>query len=245
MKNINKKSKKVKILSIAAGIIAVVIAVGTPSYLVAARDCPTKISQSGYDYFQYGIGKDGALSTECYFYNFLLRTPKKILDDYVGCGNKICVESPVAYFLRGGAGNIDYAAAYIDLTDDQTKAYDMHILRKENQYSQDETMMHELGHFVDCQLGVISSSDEWLEIVNEESSKSLYGMLKSPDGESYYYRNPKEFWAQEFSLYLNYVHGDNEGGLDEKENCPKAFEFIENTLKQHYGEDVFLEMAAD
>ncbi len=238
----NKVAKSKKYI-LGIEVIVLFLIIGILAYLVTAKYCPKTINVSGYSYYQYGICKEGALDTECFYYNFLLRTPKAIMDDYVRCGNSICAESPLAYSLRGGAGNIDYAAGYIDLANDYNEAYDMHILRGCSQFSQDETMLHELGHFVDCQLGLISSSDEWVHITEEESAKSIYGMVENYDGSGYYYRTPKEFWAQEFCCYLNCIHGDKESGVDEGHRCSKAYKFIENAIKAYYGEDVLSEMS--
>lgn len=215
------------------------------AYLLVAQNIPTKKVINGYEYYQYGIGKDGPLNTEGYYFNFLLRSPKVILDDFYSKGNKICVESIAAYYVRGGKGNIKYASGYTDVSDDFTEAKDIHVIRNSKYYSQDETMLHELGHFVDIQMGVISDSDEWKKITEEESPYSLYGEIKNQTGDGYYYREPKEFWAQEFCFFCNALHGDNEGGLKEKEKCPKAFEFIEKVLKEYYGENSLTVFASD
>ena len=93
---------------------------------------------------------------------------------------------------------------------------------KYNSYDAKKTMFHECGHVLDDEMsnvGLISSSDEFQEIYEEEKHKLVVDY-----NYEYIISDPAEYFAGAFAEYMT-----NPERL--KENTPKTYYFIENCLK--------------
>lgn len=155
--------------------------------------------------------------------------PESIKDDFFSKGYNIVTDD-----TRFGQFNSEYVAAYYSET---TKEI---VLKGDMKYNRNEVISHELGHFIDCQLGFISQSDEWRDITEREWYKYadaftvnvFYGTdyeIEMYTKNLFYYETPSEFFAEMVLVYLN-----PDGKRAKNSDCPEAQEFIKNVI-ENYG----------
>lgn len=81
-----------------------------------------------------------------------------------------------------------------------------------------DAVIHEFGHAMDSLCGHISLKGEWIEIYNEEKSKSNLS--------NYFISDPREYFAETMQQYFTFKSVV-------RKNTPKSYKYIENLLKKY------------
>lgn len=98
-----------------------------------------------------------------------------------------------------------------------------------------ETMLHEIGHYIDSTYSLYNDVDYWSQtvefmvIMNEEQENTTYTTKELRERYNIQY-TPHEYFAESVSVYFS-----NSDRL--KEEAPRTYEFIENIIENYMVND--------
>lgn len=186
----------------------------------------SKHSYNGYTYYISRFNDYEELDAEHSYVLLLGNCPDYtyILDSFYKDGYALYFDDkPTFDWMLGPKSSKLYSAA-VRFNCIRTKIKFGMFINTDSDFFDPKIFFHELSHYVDTKLGNISKSEEFARIYEEEYSRSI---LKDDD----YYKDIREYFAEESAYYILWKSGKTEPGYDTYETVPKTFTFIEKSLE--------------
>lgn len=144
------------------------------------------------------------------YYN---KIPQKIRSSFESDGSNLIITSENLGALVFGNAGMHVLAA----TDEHGGNVTIYIAYRKNN---ENSVLHEMGHYVDAKRGSVCGSEEFQDIWHSETDS-----LISITHDKYNTYSAHEFFAEAFYVYIN-----NGGAL--QEHCPRVYAYIDNVVAE-------------
>lgn len=203
-------------------------------YLIALRNPNVYHNEHeylGYTYYSSKLNFDFNETDAIYAFDSIIGNEpeyKWILDSFYEDGYRIYFDDKFTYALCSAdlfhSGNFAACVKYDKYTGDVIHGM---FVNYENDFFSEVHFFHELSHYVDHKMGDISSSKEFEIIFKEEYPQSTLSDIK-------YYKNTKEYFAEESAYYIIYDSLKDDITLFKgtPEDAPKTFRYISEKLDE-------------